>query len=89
MVGLHIEMAMLKVLGDWLKGSGWTYVVSSVITKDRVGGILNGSHVSRGHWAYQVTSGALYILICSAYNDYKNISTEDECLTLENWIKMM
>lgn len=22
--GLHIEMAMLKTIGDWLQGSGWT-----------------------------------------------------------------
>lgn len=22
--GLHIEMAILKTIGDWLKGSGWT-----------------------------------------------------------------
>ena len=24
MGGLHIEMAALKVLGDWLQNSGWT-----------------------------------------------------------------
>ena len=29
MGGLHIEMAMLKVIGDWLDGSGWTYVMTS------------------------------------------------------------
>ena len=86
MEGLHIEMAMLKVLGDWLEGSGWTYVVSaaSVLTKDRADGVLNGSHVPRGHWAHQVTSGVLYILMYSAYNIYKNIIPDDECLTFEN-----
>ena len=25
--GLHIEMAALKTLGDWLKGSGWVQAV--------------------------------------------------------------
>ena len=25
--GLHIEMAMLAVIGDWLEGSGWTNVM--------------------------------------------------------------
>ena len=26
--GLHIEMAMLKVIGEWLDGSGWTTVMA-------------------------------------------------------------
>ena len=91
MEGLRIEMAMLKILGDWLEGSGWTYVVSaaSVLTKDHADGVLNGSHVPRGHWAHQVTSGVLYILMYSAYNDYKSITPDDECLTFENWTLMM
>ena len=25
--GLHIEMAVLKTLGDWLRGSGWVQAV--------------------------------------------------------------
>ena len=29
MGGLHIEMAMLKLICDWLDGSGWTYVMTS------------------------------------------------------------
>ncbi|KAK3785630.1 hypothetical protein RRG08_015515 [Elysia crispata] len=28
--GLHIEMAMLKAIGDWLDGSGWTHVMISM-----------------------------------------------------------
>lgn len=26
--GLHIEMAFLKVIGDWLEGSGWTVILA-------------------------------------------------------------
>ena len=47
------------------------------------------------HWqpleeqSSKVISGALYIFTCSAYNDYKNITPEDECLTFENWTSLM
>ena len=37
MGGLHIEMAMLKLIGHWLDGSGWTYVMTSPnVTTDGV-----------------------------------------------------
>ena len=37
MGGLHIEMAMLKLIGDWLDVSGWTYVMTSAnVTSDGV-----------------------------------------------------
>ena len=29
MGGLHIEMALLNVLGDWLEGSGWAAILAS------------------------------------------------------------
>ena len=36
MVSLHIEMAILNVIGDWLDGSGWTSVmISSNATNSR------------------------------------------------------
>ena len=40
--GLHIEMAILNVIGGWLDGSGWSYVMisSSVITEGRAVGLL-------------------------------------------------
>ena len=36
MGGLHIENAILKVLGDWLDGSGWTYIMSALIVSKKV-----------------------------------------------------
>ena len=49
MGGLHIEMAMLKVLGSWLSGSGWSYVMTSadVTTEGRAAGLLKGAHISQ------------------------------------------
>ena len=53
MGGLHIEMAMLKVIGEWLEGSGWTYVMTAanVTTEGRADGLQKGSHTSTGQWA--------------------------------------
>ena len=43
--GLHIEMTMLVVIGDWLDGSGWTYVMTSanITTEGRARGLQKGS----------------------------------------------
>ena len=61
--GLHIEMAVLAVIGDWLKGSGWTSVMAAAnVTTDGRADELRGSQVSTGEWAPQVTGAALHIL---------------------------
>ena len=46
--GLHIEITMLIVIGDWLDGSGWTYVMTSanVTTEGRTAGPQKASHTS-------------------------------------------
>ena len=47
--GLHVEMAMLAAIGDWLGGSGWTSVMTTagVITEGRALGLQKGSHPSK------------------------------------------
>ena len=47
--GLHIEMNILKLLGDWLNGSGWktALVRAGVTTSERADAISNGSQVTR------------------------------------------
>ena len=49
MGGLHIEMYIMKLLGDIVSGSGWTavFVQSAVTTSGRADAILKGSHVTR------------------------------------------
>ena len=49
MGGLHIERAMLKVIGIWLDRSGLTYVMTSdnVTTEGRTTGLIKGAHISR------------------------------------------
>ena len=69
MGGLHIEMAVLRLLGKWLKGSGWTSVLveSGMISSGRSDALLKASHLKRTRDAHQVTAAALYILQMRAY----------------------
>ena len=48
--GLHIEMAVLAVMGDWFDGSGWTSVMAAAIvtTDGRADALLKSSQISRG-----------------------------------------
>ena len=47
--GLHIEMACLKLIGDWLEDSGWTQaiVLANVASPGTAGSFLKVSHVTR------------------------------------------
>jgi len=70
--GLHIEMAALRTLGDWLQGSGWVQalVQAEIATAGTADSFLRASHVLRTRRAHQVTAAALYILQHRAYNHY-------------------
>ena len=85
MGGLHIEMNVLKLLGDWLRDSGWTTVITQadITTSGRAEAILSGSHVTRSRYAHQVTAGSLKILIDCAYQQYQE--NEQNALSFEAW----
>ena len=74
MGGLHIEMALLNVLGDWLEGSGWAAIMASanVTTEGRADVLQSGSHTSRAQWAHQVSAAALFCLQSQAFTAYKD-----------------
>ncbi|KAL8572888.1 hypothetical protein ACOMHN_011137 [Nucella lapillus] len=59
--GLHIEMAALRTLGDWLQGSGWVQalVQAEIVTAGTADSFLRASHVLRSRRAHQVTAAAL------------------------------
>ena len=46
--GLHIEMAVLKMLGDWLKGSGWVQALvrADITTPSTADSYLQAAHVA-------------------------------------------
>ena len=69
--GLHIEMAVLKTLGDWLHGSGWTEALTQadIVTSGTAESLLGATHVGRTRRAHQVTAAALYDLQHKAYQD--------------------
>ena len=56
--GLHIEMAVLSMLGKWLEGSGWSsaLVEAGIVTSGRAEVMLSASHVKRTRYAHQVTA---------------------------------
>ncbi|KAH3875882.1 hypothetical protein DPMN_039164 [Dreissena polymorpha] len=67
--GLHIEMAVLKTIGDWLQDSGWTHALlqADIASAGTADSFLKPSHVSRSRHAHQVTACALYILMYRAH----------------------
>ena len=70
--GLHIEMAALKTLGDWLRFSGWVQalVQADIASLGIAYSFLHATHVARTSRAHQVTVAALYILKHRAYDHY-------------------
>lgn len=69
--GLHIEMAMLKLLGDWLEDSGWTnaLVQANIASSGTANSFINASHVTKTRHAHQVTAASLYALLQQAYSE--------------------
>ena len=58
--GLHIEMATLKLLGDWLEDSGWTnaLVQAEIASSGTANSFIHASHVTKTRHAHQVTAEA-------------------------------
>ena len=62
--GLHIEMAVLSMLGKWLEGSGWSNVLveAGIAASGRAEALLSASNVKHTRYAHQVTAATLHIL---------------------------
>ncbi|CAH0381202.1 unnamed protein product [Bemisia tabaci] len=91
--GLHIEKAILNVLGDLLDGSGWveTLVEAGITSSGRAQSFIQVHHIKRTRHAHQVTLCALFVLKKQAYSNYvvdfkENIENEtDELLSFKEW----
>ena len=61
--GRHIEMATLKLLGDWLEVSGWTnaLIQAVIASSGTVNSFIHASHVTKTCHAHQVMAASLYI----------------------------
>jgi len=85
---LHIEMAMMKVLGDWLEDSGWVeaLVQAKVISPGTGDSFLKAAHVTRTRHVHQVTACCLHILMKKAYLQYTEMEPElGDVKTFEQW----
>ena len=87
--GLHIEMAALKTLGDWLRGSGWVQALiqAEITTPGTADSFLQAAHVVRTRRVHQITIAALYILQHRAYDHYRTTYSGDEkdLLGFQQW----
>ena len=90
--GLHIELAALKTLGNWLEGSGWVeaLVQAEIATTGKADSYLRASHITRTRRAHQVTASSLYILQQRAYDHYcaDNADSEQSLFDFESWCKV-
>lgn len=87
MGGLHVEMALLKVIGDFLEGSGWTSVMTSegVTTEGRAENLQKCSQTSRSQWAHIVTAAVLYAVQLKAYDDYRITCGTEDIQSFDLW----
>lgn len=69
MGGLHIEMTMLKCIGQWLEGSEWDAALyaANVATKGVAESFIHGTHVTKCRYAHQVSAAVLHILKRKAF----------------------
>ena len=79
--GLHIEMALWNVFGDYLADSGWTTALTEagIASSGTADSFLKSSHLARTRHAHQVTVAALSKLQHLAFS---HANTED---SFEEW----
>eukprot|EP00794_Sanderia_malayensis_P004251 gene4251-4816_t len=77
---LHIEMAFLSAIGDWLEGSGWTTVFerAQISTIGRIESFLSGTKVKRSRYAHQVSLAALVTMSHRAFKSQQILCSYDE-----------
>ena len=86
--GLHTEMAVLRMIGHWLNGSGWSQclVQSGIATIGVAESLLSASHVKRARYAHTVSAAALYISLQQCYLSYcGSLTDETSLLAFSEW----
>ena len=76
---LHIEIEMLRCLGDWLQDSGWLTSLSNAgVTSPGNESLLTVHNMAPSKYAHQVTAKVLYQLILRAFKSLNEGYSEDE-----------
>ena len=86
---LHTEMLTEKLIGDWLRDSGWSKAIinSGFVTSGKVDGILKASHITRARNCHEISSVTLSVLCNEAYSYYVTEckANKTACLPYANW----
>jgi len=88
MGGLHIEMAYLKAVGQWLEGSGWTdsLVAAGLVGSGTADSFLKAAHVTRTRRAYELAACALQMFLTQSYQGYlSDLPEREEPCSIESW----
>ena len=84
--GLHIELQVLKAIGSWLSGSGWTEAVTQAGITSTGGAelLVTSAHIACTRYVHQVTA-SLYILQQRAYK--KHLASVEGASSFPDWCK--
>ena len=71
MDSLHIEMALMNAIGNWIQGSGWVeaFVQANITTAGRINSFLNGSKIKRTRYAHHLSLAVFIKLSYNAFNE--------------------
>ena len=85
---LHTEMAFMNTVGDLLKDSGWTTIITNAhVARSGVAeSLVSGHDVVRTKYSHQVTASALYKLQHQAYLE---IQESEARMTFNEWCCQM
>ena len=85
--GLHIKMATLSTLGNWLEDSGWCNALSqaAIASPGVANGFLTGSNVKRTRHAHEVTASALFFLQHKSFCLFKADGFILQSMLFEEW----
>ena len=77
---LHIEMALICLIGDLLDESGWVEVFKRVMvsTPGIVKSFLKGAKIKRSRYAHQLSLASLYVLARDAFNEQTAQASSDD-----------
>ena len=76
---LHIEIAMLRCLGDWLQDSGWLTSSSNAgVISPGNESLLPGHNIAPSKCAHQVTAKVLYQFMLRAFKSLNEGYSEDK-----------
>ena len=87
--GLHIEMALWNVIGDFLEDAGWTVALTDagIASSGTADSFLKATHLTRTRHAHQVMMLALAKLQREAWQAFASSNSED--ISFEIWRQNM